>query len=359
MNILRWMFVVISILVLQIPNAEAASYQATDIAAFDSGTRVTVSGVNSSGIIAGTIAQSNGKQQAFTWSATAGFHYLNALQGFEESVATGINDEGQVVGYSAYSGYSFRASLWGEGSTAQDLGALLSGEYSSGSKAFGINKYGQIVGASTCSHGYEHAVLWTTYLEDISGTNDLVNASANAVNNDGTVVGQRWGHAFIWNRETGMSEINVSGLLNTTAVDINNLGQVIGQPYSTTAGGQSFVWQEGYGVNFIGTLPYTSANSYSLADDINNVGQVVGMSNDQAFIWDNVNGIQSLPLLSGHLRGAANSINDSGLIAGYSIDNMGRAHLVLWTPVPEPSSLFALLCGLGGIGGLSLRRRKA
>ena len=47
----------------------------------------------------------------------------------------------------------------------------------------------------------------------------------------------------------------------------------------------------------------------------------------------------------------ANGTNDNGWIVGYSTDALGFEHAVLWMPVPEPSSILALLCGIGGMGG--------
>jgi probable HAF family extracellular repeat protein len=322
-SILRRLLVVCSILVLQIPHAVAASYQAVDLATFDVGVQVTVSGINNLGTLAGTIFQSNGISQAFTWTSTTGFQYLSPLQGFSRSVANGINDNGQVIGYSIYSGYRVQANLWEGDSAAQELSALSSGEFSQGSNAYGINNNGQIVGSSTSSHGYQHAVLWTTSsIEDLNGKDDLINASANAINDGDTVVGQSSGRAFVWNRDTGMSYISGQGY---AAVDINNSGQVLCQQIFVPVGGFAYLWQEGHDVISIGAF---SGSNYTSAYDINNAGQVVGKSGGQAFVWDSTNGIQALPLNSGLSSGIASVINDNGIIAGRAFDALGNSHLV-------------------------------
>jgi len=66
------------------------------------------------------------------------------------SIATGVNDLGQVVGYSATADGATHAFLWQSG-TMTDLGTLraAAGE----SHATGINRLGQVVGYSTAADG--------------------------------------------------------------------------------------------------------------------------------------------------------------------------------------------------------------
>ena len=53
----------------------------------------------------------------------------------------------------------------------------------------------------------------------------------------------------------------------------------------------------------------------------------------------------------------AYGINDSGQIVGWCFTSSGQQHAVLWTPVPEPSSLLALGGGLIGLFELIRRKR--
>jgi probable HAF family extracellular repeat protein len=62
-----------------------------------------------------------------------------------------------------------------------------------------------------------------------------------------------------------------------------------------------------------------------------------------------------LGTLPGYPYGEALGINISGQIVGSSTTGAGNGHACLWEPVPEPSAILALLCGLGG---LAWRRRK-
>ncbi len=76
--------------------------------------------------------------------------------GGDYSFANGINNRGQVVGYSATASGTQHAVLWEDGQMT-DLGTLSGREYG---VASGINSRGQVVGYSTTALGEVHAVLW-------------------------------------------------------------------------------------------------------------------------------------------------------------------------------------------------------
>jgi probable HAF family extracellular repeat protein len=78
---------------------------------------------------------------------------LGALPGgFNYSNALGINERGQVVGYSITAGGNTHACLF-ENGMVTDLGTLPGDNFS---EATGITESGQIAGNST-----SHAILWT------------------------------------------------------------------------------------------------------------------------------------------------------------------------------------------------------
>ena len=102
--------------------------------------------------------------------------------------------------------------------------------------------------------------------------------------------------------------------------------------------------------------------SESYANGINDQGQVAGWSGTaggyyHAFLWQNGT-MTDLGTLPGGWSSSACGINNLGQVVGESLTADGLWHAVLWTPVPEPSSLLALLCGLGAMAGIVRCRRR-
>lgn len=338
----------------------ATTYTVSDVGALPLGNSMQVSGINSSGAVIGTISLPS-SSLGFTWSASSGYTYLAPLSSYTASYAEGVNDRGQVVGYSYSSANGYRACLWESGKPVEDLGVLGSGG-TQHSFAFAINSAGQVVGRSDTDNGYSHAFLWspTTGMQDLNGATSPDYARPWGIDDYGTVVGQRGLHAFVWTASAGMTDLGFTPthIPNIIAYDVNNSGQILCNPLSTSGQGEASIWQNGKQVvEAIGLLPDMGTAPASVGSDINNLGQIAGTADHyRPFIWNATDGIQALSLPTGFAWQYASAINDAGVIAGYGRDSAGISHLLLWTPVPEPSSLLALLAGLGGFGSL-LRRR--
>lgn len=323
------------------------SYRVTDIGKF------MPAAINNKGQVVGTSGQ-----QAVIWDSVNGLRHLGTLGGYG-STAADINDLGQVVGNSRTSDNYNRAFLW-QNNTMQDLGTFgVSTDPRNSinySWARGINNNGQVVGSAGTSNGYEHAALWQNGgIQDL-GTINGSESIAEDINDSGQIVGIAYvssgggaaGHAFFWDKGS-MLDLNMPGDNFSEAVAINNIGQIIGDSingnYSPCV---SSIWPRGqFSMQY---LTYKSSH----ACGINNNGQVVGYYNapDQssiACVWQNGTMID-LPGW-GVYDNVAFDINDQGVIVGYSV-----GHAVLWTPVPEPSSILLLA---GGIAGFALRRKIA
>ena len=174
---------------------------------------------------AGAVAGGNG--QAFVYSGGK-MEMLGYLPGGDWSVAYGINDLAEVVGYGTVAPGVSRAFYW-NGSGLVPIGTL----GGSTSFAMGVNNSGAIVGGSTTASGYMNAFLSIGGSMANLGTLGGTTSYAYGVNNNGYVVGYSTttdgaGHAFLYANGT-MIDLNAllpvnSGwdLLDAYAVNRNN-----------------------------------------------------------------------------------------------------------------------------------------
>jgi probable HAF family extracellular repeat protein len=151
------------------------------------------------------------------------------------SIAYGINDPGQVIGYSTTDPAADYDAFLYRGSGLQDLGNL-----GGKSRGFAINNQGQIVGASVIdAAGHEHAFLWQNGLmTDLGTAAGAVTSQALNINNNGQIVGTLVfgpglsNRGFLYSNGT-MIDLNTllptgSGWLLDDAQAVNDLGQIVG-----------------------------------------------------------------------------------------------------------------------------------
>jgi probable HAF family extracellular repeat protein len=178
---------------------------------------------------------------AFVWKQGA-MTDLGTLGG-PSSNATGINNRGEIVGYSQLANGETHAALWRDGKI-QDLGGLPGGVASPGtgvlSEALAINNRGAIVGWGRAAIG-SSAFVWRngsfTKLEGLGGSNSRATSiSLRGEIAGDSATGQGSTHAVQWRNGT-VHDLGTLGGAASSATGINRRGVVVGR--STTAAGET------------------------------------------------------------------------------------------------------------------------
>ena len=269
-------FVGISGVGLGISPVRAASlYHVTDLGALPGDLSESGGlGINAIGQVVGYSEAATGTR-SFLWTpntpnGTSGSMIdLGDLPGgFDFGLGRGINDLGQVAGYS-HASTGYRGSLWNPTTpnattgSMTNLGTLPNGSTDS-SLGYGINASGQVIGYSQAATG-TRPFLWTPSrrmaaagsmidLGDLPGGGDAsygsgINASGQVVGYSQSATGNR---GFLWSPTTpnGASGSMVDlgdlpgGNNSSFAYGINASGQVTGVGFAAT-GEHAFLWTPG------------------------------------------------------------------------------------------------------------------
>jgi probable HAF family extracellular repeat protein len=244
---------------------------------------------------------------------------LPTLPGGQNSQSYGLNNKGQVIGFSEngvpdsdclasvpFQAFRFQAVRWepnGEPKVLRPLDGDTVGF------AFGINGAGQAVGSSgLCS-----------------------NTSLPPVNPAGA-------HAVLWELDGSPTDLgNLGGSINV-ATSVNDRGEVVGGAQSTDGAIHAFLWSKHTGMQDLGTLPGAFVTVPPCCNAINDRGDVIGFSCDpsgcHAMLWKDKKAIDLntlIPAGSPWYLLSANSINNAGEIIGGGLIN-GEVHAFLATP---------------------------
>jgi probable HAF family extracellular repeat protein len=226
--------------------------------------------INSSQVVAGYVPQPDATSHATIWDHGVVSDLLT-INGYDSSIATGINDAGTVVGFAfsskdpthqigfrwtasigiqsipgsatvsginasgdiAGTNLALHAAIFAATGTTIDLGTL--GDFS---LALAVNDSRHAVGYSpTQSGGPVHAFFYNGVLQDLGTLQVGSDTTAVAVNNADIVVGDSnlAGHSlpFVWSATTGMIDLNTlispdSGWVLATASSVDQEGRIVG-----------------------------------------------------------------------------------------------------------------------------------
>jgi len=323
-----------STILILAPLAAAQSYSVTDLGTFLGGTVSQGYGINVLGQVAGYARFADFNAHGFFWSQPTGLLDLGSIPPQTNfSVGQAINSFSDVAGYSYYDrSFNQLAVLWSHG-TVRDLGTLPGGSYS---QANGINDLGEVTGYSNGA-GQPHAVLWNKQgvVQDLGALPGGYSQGL-GINLQGEVIGfsnaanGNW-FGFLWTQSTGMKALPMLPGANTASANgINDLGQIVGG-----SGYYAVLWHNDR-KHTAESLGAVSGQKGSTAFAINDPGQVVGWSGAVAFVWSREHGMQDLNKLipgnSGWSLTLATAINAQGQITGQGTIN-GQQHAFLLTPV--------------------------
>lgn len=332
-------------------------------------TDVYVKGINNAGQIVGYTYDLDGVSHAALWDNT-GIHYLNPLDSsHNSSAAYRINNNGEIVGKSQYDDNYNHATYWSPAGVPTDIGTPGG---AGGSFANDINDNGVVVGSGSAAHG-QHAFTWTAAggIDDWGSFNSNVNAEIagfNAINSSGLMGGT---HYYFSDPYKGMTAqygdprktlTNVSpagGRFSQGMVlAINDAGTVVGYQNAYSGDGQAAIFNPDGTFTQLGALGLDA----SRALDINEDGVIVGNAYGEtsaSFVYIDKE-MYDLSTLITNFEGwdilfEAAAINDNGDIVGEGVYNGQITGFVLHpTAVPEPS---AAIFGLPTAALLVRRRR--
>jgi probable HAF family extracellular repeat protein len=351
----------------QAPGSEKPQYTVTDLGMLGKGNNATSNDMSSIGWVAGqSNLVPNGPQHSFLWYGAGPLVDIGTLGG-PNSGAGGPNLYGEAAveselavkdpyneDFCAFGTHlECRGAIWRYGKLAA-LPRLPGGR---NSNAFGINNLGQVIGwsetgvrDSTCSKGtpsqvfrYE-AVKWDSdgkihqlrplkgdTVSFAMGLNDL----GQAVGSSGTCATQGLPpgavnglHAVLWEADGTPKNLGRFGdrdhTMSNNASSINDLGDVVGTSEANDGTVHSFLWTKAKGRRDLGTLTPTAFLTVAgCCRTVNNLDEVVGFSMDAsgmtAFVWKDgkMRDLNTLiPANSPLQLLGAYSINDVGEIAG-------------------------------------------
>jgi len=307
-------------------------------------------GLNDNGNVVGYSFQGD-NYQAFVYSQSSGSSSDVGSLGGQMNAACAINDSDQVAGYSQDANGNLSAFIYTKSGGIKALGSFDGGV---SSEAFGLNNSGQAVGDSqNATDDHRPALFDNGAVKDLNvcvAQNSNTFRTAYAINDAGQVAGrtdtdQGAIHGFVLASPGGdLKDIGTLGGSNSEALAINKSGEVVGDAETGGGAPHAFLYRKG-STRDLGTL--TGFDGASYGRSINNQGQVVGESDSadqkRAFVYSNGQMLE-LDKLATNLADTgftsldvAYGINNRGWIVGYGTSTDGRT--VAFLAIPEGQKL--------------------
>jgi probable HAF family extracellular repeat protein len=301
---LRLSGLVIIYLLVSAQSAAAQKYDIIDIGTLRSDESSIATGINNSGDVVGISTDKKGQTSAFYWRDGK----IKQVHGLKKkhSFATGVNDSGQVIGYELEGKGTKRAFIYSiDKDDPVELPTLDGGMQT---LASGINNSGQVVGRCAGEHhdhqgdhedgerAFKYSEGSIIDLQKSFGLERLGGKRSDAIciNNHGRIAGHFYtsvhiGYSRGFFHEEGADPIDIGSLggNNTVVSGINDSDQVVGYSHILNGDLRAYVWDRIHGFLTINPFP---GGTQSLAYDINNRGQIVGASDSivkrlRAFIY--------------------------------------------------------------------------
>ncbi|MEN6520139.1 MAG: PEP-CTERM sorting domain-containing protein [Armatimonadota bacterium] len=301
-------------------------------------------------------------------ASASGTSYVSRLLdtgGWNYSYARDINNSGQIVGDVQNEG-SGNAVIWNSYTSSPQL--INTGEGDRESLGYTINNSGTVTGYHTTSEGNVVMFQWSSVngitpgssffpydgtiagnVYDVNDADYVVGFSVPDSSNPGET------HASLWHGENTV-DIGTFGGTWSAAEAINNANLVAGVYGGDNGAIGNFQWSLDGETTFIPANSSLDSGGLFGVVGINDNGVVLGNAEingvDTVITWSDSDGYTIVG------NGIAYAINNSNTIVG--VTNEGTAQAVVWTPqVPEPSSILALLCSIGGLAGmLTITKRR-
>ncbi|NML13577.1 PEP-CTERM sorting domain-containing protein [Azohydromonas caseinilytica] len=330
--------------------AEAPRYRVHNLGTLAPRSSSTAAAINESGLIAGTMNNGgDGTREAFLGTGRSDLRLLGTLGG-SLSVAMGLNDRGDVAGWSLNADGVRRPALY-SGGRWRDL-ADPADTFTEG-VANAVNAAGQAAG-QIGAHAFVYDGTRSRELR-VGNTSEGLDINDHGVVVGGAVMaGDVVRRPFLYAEGKTTLLPSLGGTFGQ-AWAVNNAGQVVG--YSYTAGGEllPFLYSGG-------AMTALAPAGFGEALDINDQGWIVGSLDLSAALWHGGTRWKLDELVASDQAGrwqllSAQSINERGQIVGYGLFH-GYLRGFVATPVPEAQAWAMWLAGLGVVGAAARRRAR-